>query len=111
MSRDMQRMMKQAQKMAQEMQQAQAELAEAEFEGSAGGGAVRATVTGDQQVQRVVIAPDIFDGEPDEDDIEMLSDTVTAAVNDALNKARDAQQEALGPLSGGMGGLGGLPGM
>ncbi len=110
MSRDMQRMMKQAQKMAQEMQKAQEELAQAEFEGSAGGGAVQATVTGDQHVQRIVIDPDIFEGEPDQDDIEMLSDTVTAAVNDALNKAREAQQEALGPLGGGMGGLG-LPGM
>ncbi|MDQ4143713.1 MAG: YbaB/EbfC family nucleoid-associated protein [Actinomycetota bacterium] len=106
----MQRMMKQAQKMAQEMQKAQAELAEAEFEGTAGGGAVRATVTGDQHVQAIVIDPNIFEGEPDQDDIEMLSDTVTAAVNDALNKAREAQQEALGPLGGGMGGLG-LPGM
>lgn len=108
--KDMQRMMKQAQKMAAEMQKAQEELAQAEFEGSAGGGAVQVTVTGDQRVQRIVIDPDIFEGEPDQDDIEMLSDTVTAAVNDALNKSREAQQEALGPLSGGMGGLG-LPGM
>ena len=106
----MQRMMKQAQKMALDMQKAQDELAEAEFDGSAGGGAVQATVTGDQHVRRIVIDPDIFEGEPDQDDIEMLSDTVTAAVNDALNKAREAQQAALGPLSGGMGGLG-LPGM
>ena len=108
--KDMQRMMKQAQKMAAEMQKAQEELASMEFEGTAGGGAVKVVVTGDQHVHQIVIDPDIFDGEPDQDDIEMLSDTVTAAVNDALNKARDAQQEALGPLSGGAGGLG-LPGM
>ncbi len=107
--KDMQRMMKQAQKMAAEMQKVQEDLAASEFEGTAGGGAVRATVTGDQQVTRIVIDPDIFDGEPDQDDLEMLADTVTAAVNDALNKSREAQQEALGPLSGGMGGLG-LPG-
>lgn len=110
MSRDMQRMMKQAQKMAQEMQQAQDELAQSEFEGSAGGGAVHVTVSGDQQLKRIVIDPGFFDGEPDQDDIEMLGDTVTAAVNDAMSKAREAQQEALGPLSGGLGGLG-LPGM
>lgn len=110
MSKDMQRMMKQAQKMAQEMQKAQDELAQAEFEGSAGGGAIQATVTGDQHVQRIVIDPDFFEGEPDQDDIEMLADAVTAAVNDALNKAREAQQAALGPLSGGLGGMG-LPGM
>ena len=108
--KDMQKMMKQAQKMAAEMQQAQEELANQEFEGTAGGGAVKAVVTGDQHIQQIVIDPDIFDGEPDTDDIEMLSDTVTAAVNDALNKARDAQQEALGPLGGGLGGMG-LPGM
>ncbi len=108
--KDMQRMMKQAQKMAAEMQRVQEELAQTEFEGSAGGGAVKATATGDQRVTRIVIDPETFEGEPEEDDIEMLSDTITAAVNDALDKSREAQQEALGPLSGGMGGLG-LPGM
>ena len=106
MSRDMQRMMKQAQKMAADMQKAQAELAEIELEGSAGGGAVKAVVTGDQQVVRVDISPDFFEGEPDADDLEMLGDAVVAAINDAMEKARAKQAEALGPL----GGLG-LPGM
>ena len=104
--KDMQRMMKQAQKMAAEMQQVQADLAEKEYEGSAGGGTVKAIVTGDMQLAGVTIDPSFFEGEPDADDIEMLGDTVTAAVNDAMTKARDAQAEALGPLSGGMGGLG-----
>ena len=106
----MQKMMKQAQKMAADMQRAQEELAEIEVEGSAGGGAVRASVSGDQRVLRVTIDPEIFDGAPDADDIEMLGDTVTAAVNDALDKAREAQQEALGPITGGMGSMG-LPGL
>jgi DNA-binding YbaB/EbfC family protein len=109
--KDMQRMMKQAQKMAAEMQQAQAEIAERRFEGSAGGGAVKALVTGDNQVLSVTIDSGFFDGEPDADDLEMLGDTVTAAVNDALAKVQAAQQEAMGPLSGGMGGMGGLPGL
>ena len=108
--KDMQRMMKEAQKMAVEMQRLQDELAEQEFEGSAGGGAVKAVATGDQQVVSITIDPGIFDDKPDPDDIEMLGDTVTAAVNDALTKAREAQAEALGPMAGGMGGLG-LPGM
>lgn len=108
--KDMQRMMKEAQKMAAQMQEAQAELAEEKFEGSAGGGAVKVVVTGDQRIVNVTIDPSLFDGEPDADDIEMLGDTVTAAVNDALGKATEAQQEALGPLAGGMGGMG-LPGM
>ncbi|HEX3327752.1 MAG TPA: YbaB/EbfC family nucleoid-associated protein [Actinomycetota bacterium] len=106
----MQKMMKQAQQMAAEMQKKQAELAEVEIEGSAGGGAVRVVVSGDLHVVSVTIDPQTFDGAPDADDIEMLGDTVTAAVNDALNKAREAQEEALGPIAGGMGGLG-LPGM
>ena len=110
MGKDMQRMMRQAQKMAEEMQRAQAELAEVEVEGSAGGGAVKAVVTGDQRVVRVEISPEVFEGEPDADDLEMLGDTVTAAINDAMDKARERQAEALGPLAGGMGGLG-LPGM
>jgi len=108
--KDMQRMMKEAQRMAAEVQKAQAEIAEKEVEGSAGGGAVKVVATGDQQIVSVTIDPSFFEGEPDADDIEMLGDTVTAAVNDALTKARDLQEQTLGPIAGGMGGLG-LPGM
>ncbi|MBK5227145.1 MAG: YbaB/EbfC family nucleoid-associated protein [Actinobacteria bacterium] len=108
--KDMQKMMKQAQKMAAEMQKAQDALAEVEVEGQAGGGAVKVVATGDQRIVSVEIAEDMFDGVPDKDDIEMLADTVTAAVNDALNRSRDAQAEAMGPLAGGLGGMG-LPGM
>jgi len=108
--KDMQRMMKEAQKLAAEMQQAQAALAELEFEGTAGGGAVTAVASGDLDLRSVTIDPEVFDGAPDADDIEMLSDAVTAAVNDALGKARAAQQEAMGPMAGGLGGMG-LPGL
>lgn len=108
--KDMQKMMKQAQKMAAEMEKAQDALADVEVEGQAGGGAVKVVATGDQRIVRVEIAEDMFDGVPDKDDIEMLADTVTAAVNDALGKSRDAQAEAMGPLAGGLGGMG-LPGM
>jgi DNA-binding YbaB/EbfC family protein len=104
--KDLQKMMKEAQKMAAEMQRAQAELADVEFPGRAGGGAVEAVATGDGRILRVTINPDIFDAQPDADDVEMLGDTVTAAVNDALSAAREAQEQAMGPLAGGLGGLG-----
>jgi nucleoid-associated protein EbfC len=105
--KDIQKMMREAQKMYAEAQKAQQEVAALEFEGRSGGGAVVIVATGDQQIVRTTINSDVFEGEPDADDLEMLGDAVTAAANDALSKARDAQQEALGPLAGGMG----LPGM
>lgn len=108
--KDMQKMMKQAQKMAADVQRAQEQLADIEVEGTAGGGAVSVTASGDQRILGITIDPEIFEDAPDADDIEMLGDTVTAAVNAALEKAKDAQQEAMGPIAGGMGGLG-LPGM
>ena len=109
MSKDMQRMLKEAQKMAAQMQKAQESLAEVEVEGSAGGGAVKVRATADGQILSVTVDPELVtDVEPD--DVEMIGDTITAAVNDALAKGREAQAEAMGPLAGGMGGLG-LPGM
>jgi nucleoid-associated protein EbfC len=107
--KDMQKMMNQAQKMAAEMQKAQEELADIEVEGTAGGGAVKVVATGDQHIVSVELDPDLLT-DVDEDDIEMIGDTITAAVNDALNNARAEQEKALGPLAGGMGGMG-LPGL
>jgi nucleoid-associated protein EbfC len=107
--KDLQKMMKQAQKMAADMQKAQEEIADVEVEGTAGGGAVKVVATGDMRILRVEISGGVFDGEPDADDLEMLGDTVTAAANEAIEKARELQAEAMGPLAGGMGGLG-LPG-
>jgi DNA-binding YbaB/EbfC family protein len=108
--KDMQRMMKEAQKMAAEMAKAQESLGDIEVEGTAGGGAVKVTASGDLHITSITISPDAFDGAPDADDIEILGDTVTAAVNDALDKARAEQEKVMGPIAGGMGGLG-LPGM
>lgn len=109
MSKDMQRMLKEAQKMAAQMQKAQESLAEVEVEGTAGGGVVKVKATADGQILSVTLDLELVtDVEPD--DVEMIGDTITAAVNDALSKGRDAQAEAMGPLAGGMGGLG-LPGM
>jgi DNA-binding YbaB/EbfC family protein len=102
----MQQLMKQAQKMQQQLMEAQAQLAETEVAGTAGGGLVTATVTGSGDVVSVKIDPKAVDP----DDVESLEDLVVAAIRDAATNAQAIQQEKMGPLAGGMGGLG-LPGM
>lgn len=103
---NMQQLMKQAQKMQQQLVEAQAKLAETEVEGSAGGGLVSATVTGSGEVLRLKIDPRAVDP----DDVESLEDLVVAAIRDAAAKAQELQASTMGPLAGGLGGLG-LPGM
>jgi nucleoid-associated protein EbfC len=100
----MQQLMKQAQKMQQQLAQAQAELAETEVDGSAGGGLVTARVTGNGELLTVSIDPDAVDL----DDLETLQDLVVAAVRDATRQASALAADKLGPLTGGAGGLGGL---
>ncbi len=99
-----------AMQMQQEMTRIQAELAETEVEGSAGGGVVKATVTGTQVVRSVTIDPSAVDPS----DVEMLQDLVVVALNDALEASRrlaEGKMAALGGLAGGPGGgLGGLLG-
>jgi DNA-binding YbaB/EbfC family protein len=102
----MQQLMKQAQKMQQQLMEAQSKLAESEVEGSAGGGLVTATVTGAGDVLRVKIKPEAVDP----DDVDSLEDLVVAAIRDAAANAQALQQTTMGPLAGGLGGLG-LPGM
>jgi len=97
-------MMKQLQKVQAQMEQTQAELAEEVVEGSAGGGVVIARVKGDSTVESVSIDPAALDP----DDVEMLGDLVTAAVNEALRKAKELAAERLGGLTQGMGLPGGL---
>jgi DNA-binding YbaB/EbfC family protein len=102
----MQQLMKQAQKMQAQLAQAQAELAETEVEGHSGGGLVQATVTGAGELVALVIDPSVVDA----DDVETLQDLVVAAVRDATRAAQELSEAKLGPVTGGMGGLG-LPGM
>ncbi|GAA1919255.1 YbaB/EbfC family nucleoid-associated protein [Streptantibioticus ferralitis] len=103
---NMQQLLKQAQKMQQDLAEAQAELAEAEVEGTAGGGLVKATVSGAGELRGLAIDPKAVDPE----DTETLADLILAAVRDANGAAQQLQQERLGPLAQGLGG-GGLPGM
>ena len=83
-----------AQQMQQEMERIQAELAETEVEGSAGGGVVRAIVTGKQTLVSVTIDPSAVDA----DDVEMLQDLVTAAVNEALDASRRLAEQKMGAM-------------
>jgi DNA-binding YbaB/EbfC family protein len=95
------------QRMAMQMQQdlarVQAELAEAQVEGSAGGGVVKAVVTGKQELVSVTIDPSAVDPA----DVEMLQDLIVAAVNDALRAAKEMGEAKMAAVTGGLR----LPGM
>ncbi|MBO0652536.1 MULTISPECIES: YbaB/EbfC family nucleoid-associated protein [Streptomyces] len=102
---NMQQLLKQAQKMQQDLAAAQEQLANTLVEGSAGGGLVKATVTGAGELQGLVIDPKAVDPE----DTETLADLVLAAVRDATASAQQMQEQKLGPLAQGLGG--GIPGL
>jgi DNA-binding YbaB/EbfC family protein len=95
--------MKQAQKMQQQMAEAQAELAEAELTGTAGGGLVTVTMKGTGEVTAVRIDPRAVDPE----DVETLEDLVLAAFHNATEAVRELTEEKMGPLTSGLGGMGG----
>jgi DNA-binding YbaB/EbfC family protein len=104
---DMQQLMKQAQKMQAQLVQAQEQLGATEVQGTAGGGLVTATVTGSGEVLSVKIDPKAVDP----DDVESLEDLVVAALRDAARAAQELASQTMGPLTGGLGGGLGLPGM
>ena len=110
--RNVNKMMQQVQQMQQQMQQAQEELANETVTASAGGGAVKATMTGGMELVSIEIDPEVVDPE----DVEMLQDMVLAAVNEALRQAQELAAKKMGGLTGGLdlgalGGPGGLPGL
>ncbi len=91
-------MMQQLQRLQQQMQEAQEKLAVETVTVSAGGGAIKITITGDQHCKSVEIDPDFLK----DTDAEMLNDMVLTAFNAALDKSREMQQQMMGPLSGGL---------
>ncbi|HWP62116.1 MAG TPA: YbaB/EbfC family nucleoid-associated protein [Candidatus Binatia bacterium] len=91
------------QQMLADLARIQAELEAARVEGSAGGGVVRATVTGKQELVSIAIDPAAVDPS----DVALLEDLVVAAVNDALRASRQLAESKLGRLTGGLG----LPGL
>ena len=91
-------MMQQIQRMQQQLAEAQAKLAEETVTASAGGGAIKVTMTGDQRCRKVVIDPELLkDLDP-----EMLQDLILSAVNMSLDQSRELAQERLGPLASGL---------
>ena len=90
-------LMKQAQEMQERVKKLQDELAGAEHTGAAGGGMVRVTMTGQHDVRRVEIDPDLMT-----EDKELLEDLLAAAVNDAVRKVEHSQKDKMSALGAGM---------
>lgn len=98
---NMQQLMKQAQKMQQQMAEMQEQLDATSYDASSGGGMVKVTVSGKREITALTIDPQVIDP----DDVEMLQDLITAAVNEALRKGEEAREAAMGRMAPGMGGL------
>lgn len=111
---NLQNMLAQAQKLQEDMAAAQEKLAEEKVEASSGGGMVKVVATGEGRIETLTIDPDAVDPE----DVEMLSDMVLAAVNEALRQADELREKAMGDTAGfdpmealsGLGLGGGAPG-
>lgn len=100
---NMNAMLKQAQKMQEDMSALQEELAVKEYSASSGGSVVNVTVDGGHKIKKITIDPSAIDPE----DIEMLEDLITVAVNEAIDKASNDANEQMGAITGGLN----LPGM
>ena len=103
MAKGLGNIMKQAQQMQQKIARLQQELEGREVEAAAGGGMVTAVVNGKQQLLSLKIEKAVVDPE----DVEMLEDLVTAAINEALKKSQEMMQQEMGKVTGGMN----LPGL
>ena len=105
-AKDMQKQLKQLQAMQAEMEAKQAELQKKEITTTAGGGAVEVTINGKKEITKLVIDKDVVDP----DDVEMLQDLVTAAVNEAIRQMEELEESEMNSITGNLGGMGGLGG-
>ena len=92
------KMLRQAKQLQQQMMKIQQELEDSTVEATAGGGAVRAVVSGKLRVESLTIDPDAVSP----DDVEMLQDLVMAATNEGLQKAQDMASSRMGAITGGL---------
>lgn len=95
---NIQQLARQAQKMQAQMDEASTELEQKEYSAAAGGGAVSVVATGKMEIKSLEIKPEVVDPE----DVEMLSDLVIAAVNEALRAAATDKEQTMEKLSGGL---------
>jgi len=100
---NIQQLARQAQKLQDDMEAASKELETKEYEATAGGGAVKVTVTGKMELTNVEISPEVVDPE----DVEMLEDMILTAVNDAMKQIDELTEKEMAKVTGGMK----LPGM
>ena len=89
-------------KMQKQMEEAQEKLESTVFTGTAGGGMVTVEIKGNHDIVSVKIDPDALESK---DDIEMIEDTIVAALNDANKKIESETQKVMGAFGGGFGGL------
>lgn len=97
------KLMKQAQKMQKQMQVVQEKLAEQILEVSSGGGAVTIQISGQGEFKGMKLDPDFL-----KEDAEFVEETLLAAVQEAAEKAKETSEEAMGAVTGGMGGFPGF---
>lgn len=102
---DMQRIFQAAQQMQSQLVNAQQALADSEVTGTAGGGAVRAVVSGAGELRKLTIEPSVIDAEDPAETAATVADLVIAAIRDASRAAAELQERQLGALSGGVPGF------
>lgn len=98
---NMNNLMKQAQRMQRQMEEQAKALEEKSYTAQTGGGAVSITMNGKKEVQELILTPEVVDP----DDIEMLQDLVTAAVNEVIRQVEEDANAMMGKMTGGMGGF------
>lgn len=104
-AQNMNAMIRQAQKLQEEAAELQSDLDAREYDISAGGGMVKLKINGKREILGIEISPDIVDP----DDVETLSDIITAAVNEGIKRVDETNGKEMGKLTGGFGG--GFPGL
>jgi nucleoid-associated protein EbfC len=93
-----QRIIKQAQELQARMAKIQEELGNTTLEGSSGGGTVKVTITGTQEIQAVKISPEVVNAQ----EVEMLEDLILAAIKDAVTRSQELANKKMSAVTGGL---------